>query len=276
MSRFLKIAAIAGCVLGVASQTSAEEMSLTVPIDCDLTNDCSIQKYVDHDPGPDRRDYRCGTLSLDGDHGTDFRTRSYVEMDAGVKVLAAADGIVRATRDGMQDISVRSIDRSSIEGREAGNAVVIDHGGGWQTQYSHLRRGSVGVVRGQAVKQGEPIGLMGLSGNTEFPHLEFSVRKDGRPVDPFVGDIQNFECGSSTAPLWAETELVKMPYRATVLLNAGFSDEKPKPEKARRGRYNQSVFASDADKVLFWYDVSGVQEGDIESVVLLGPTGEAL
>ena len=133
-------------LFGVLQAQQDKPPTLELPVACDFVDECSIQKYFDHDPGPGRLDYACGRLSKDGDTGTDFRLRNYPAMYAGVSVLAAADGVVRAVRDGMDDISVREIGHEAIMGREAGNAVVLNHGNGWETQYSHLKHGSIDVA----------------------------------------------------------------------------------------------------------------------------------
>ena len=73
---------------------------------------------------------------------------------------------MKATRDGMTDVSIRDAGHGAVAGREAGNGVLIEHGGGWQTQYSHLRSGSVSVKPGERVEAGTPLGLIGLSGNS--------------------------------------------------------------------------------------------------------------
>lgn len=54
-----------------------------------------------------------------------------------------------------------------------GNMVVIDHGGGWQTLYAHLS--VVGVVCGQSVFQGTPIGQIGSTGKSSGPHIHFEM-----------------------------------------------------------------------------------------------------
>ena len=75
--------------------------------------------------------------------------------------------------------------RTTSRDRNCGNGVVIRHADGWETQYCHLRRGSVQVAEGDRVEAGEPLGLVGMSGEANFPHVHLSVRRDGdrhRPV----------------------------------------------------------------------------------------------
>lgn len=65
-----------------------------------------------------------------------------------------------------------------------GQYIKIDHGGGIATLYSHLIEGSQMVAVGQVVAAGEPIGLVGASGNASVSHLHFEVWVDGIRVDP--------------------------------------------------------------------------------------------
>ena len=68
--------------------------------------------------------------------------------------------------------------------------VIIDHGFDYQTLYAHLSK--VEVRRGQKVKRGDVIGLVGNSGLSAGPHLHYEVRKGGEPVDPvnfFFNDL---------------------------------------------------------------------------------------
>lgn len=257
------------------SPAAAVEITLDLPLDCSGTR-CTVQKYFDDDPGPGRLDYACGRLTNDGDTGTDIRVPDFPTMERGVPVLAAAAGVVRATRDGMDDVSVREIGHAALAGRDAGNSVAIDHGGGWETQYSHMRKGSIVVKPGDRVDAGQRLGLIGLSGNTEFPHLNFVVRYQGRALDPFVGLADFHACGDAREPLWSPAALAALPYRPTGPLTAGFAAERPDADRARRGAYAASSLPADAPVLVFWADVYGAQAGDRQQFRIVGPDGRTV
>src|SRR5260221_26923 len=130
----------------------AAEPRFALPIECQLGVDCWPVNLFDHDPGGGWRDFACGAMSYDGHDGTDFWLRDQISMDQGVAVLAATPGRVRGVRDGMADIAVRRGGRAAIAGRECGNGLVLDHGDGWETQYCHMRKGSVAVRQDQRVE----------------------------------------------------------------------------------------------------------------------------
>lgn len=254
----------------------AEDIVFSVPVDCPVGQKCFIQNYYDHDQGPGRKDYACGRLSYDGHDGTDFRLPDYRAMQEGTAILAAAPGKVLRVRDGMPDINLNSIDPELIEGREAGNGVLLDHGRGWVTQYSHLRQGSVLVEPGQQVKRGQKLGLIGLSGMTEFPHVEFTVRYQGKELDPFVGKKGFHGCGTTTGSLWEKTALKEMKYQPTGVLNAGFANYRPVAARARRGMYADRTWTVPANALVFWVDLFGVLEHDRQEFLIIGPAENQL
>lgn len=63
-----------------------------------------------------------------------------------------------------------------------GNAILIDHGNGYQTLYAHLSQ--VSTVCGTRVEKGRLIGLSGSTGNSSGPHLHFEVRVPGGYLNP--------------------------------------------------------------------------------------------
>ena len=84
----------------------------------------------------------------------------------GTPIVAPADGKVRFRG----------------QRRHMGNTVVIRHGYGVETRYGHLSE--ILVKRGQQVKRGEAIALMGTTGRSTGPHLHYQVDVNGKAVNP--------------------------------------------------------------------------------------------
>ena len=63
-----------------------------------------------------------------------------------------------------------------------GNLVLIKHSQNWITAYAHL--GKVTIEKGDKVKKGEIIGLVGKTGNVRKPQLHFEIRKGKEAVNP--------------------------------------------------------------------------------------------
>ncbi len=74
---------------------------------------------------------------------------------------------------------IQSADGGVVIGTEwwdgYGKTVVIDHGNGVKTRYSHLNQ--INVKPGQKVSKGQAIALSGATGNGTGPHLDFGVYK---------------------------------------------------------------------------------------------------
>ena len=102
----------------------------------------------------------------------------------GAPVLAAGDGVVAETHDGMADNRKGApppFDREAIMRNLKlflGNYVIIDHGNGEYSLFAHLRQGSVRVTPGQRVVRGEPIAAMGMSGDAFLVHLHYQLQSD--------------------------------------------------------------------------------------------------
>lgn len=63
-----------------------------------------------------------------------------------------------------------------------GNFILIDHGNGLTTQYSHLY--SIYVSEGDVVSAGQVIGGVGNTGNSTGNHLDFHIEQNGQRCDP--------------------------------------------------------------------------------------------
>src|SRR5688572_22267641 len=149
-SLYLLAASLVGCIL--FSAALAEPLTLALPAACELGRTCEIQHYFDGDASPAARDYQCGNRTYDGHNGTDIRLPTLAALQAGVRVVAAAAGRVLRVRDGVEDVSIKTIAGKKVAGRECGNGVVVAHEDGWQTQYCHLAKGSVRVKPGDKVE----------------------------------------------------------------------------------------------------------------------------
>jgi murein DD-endopeptidase MepM/ murein hydrolase activator NlpD len=176
----------------------------------------------------------------------------------------------------MDDVSIRVTGAEAVKGREAGNTLIIDHGGGWETQYGHLRRGSIAVRPGDIVAAGQPIALIGLSGHTEFTHVHFEVRRDGTAIDPYTATAMGAACGAPATPLWTDSALAALPYREDAVFDAGFAHGAADPWIARAGGYAAFAPSADSPALVFWIDVLGHRSGDRQSIRLLGPGGAVI
>jgi len=246
------------------------------PVACPADAGCVVRNFVDQDAGSGASDWHCGHLTYDGHKGTDIRVPDGGAMAKGVPVLAAAAGAVLRLRDGMDDVSIRVTGADAVKNREAGNSLIIDHGDGWETQYGHLRKGSIIVKPGQTVTAGQPIALMGLSGNTEFTHTHFEVRHNGKPVDPFTGAEMGSGCGGAGTPLWTERAFAALAYRDDAPFDAGFAGTRPDVWAARAGAYAGPGLNRESPALVFWIDVLGHRIGDRQSMRLIDPSGAAL
>lgn len=255
--------------------TPAPPPRLGLPIACTVGRNCEIQNYMDRDPGPGAKDYRCGSRSYEAHSGLDIRLLDMAAQKAGVAVLAAADGKVLRLRDGIADRSVRELGAASVSGQECGNGLVIAHAGGLSTQYCHMAKGSLVVKPGDPVKAGDKLGLVGLSGNTEYPHLHMTVRQGDTVIDPFApaAGAGAGQCGSG-ADLWSAEARTALAYKAGAVLNVGFASGPVDMAGIEAGGLSNPSARSGA--IVAYVRAIGLQIGDRESLVLTAPNGQVL
>jgi len=262
-------------VLALMSAPAAA-FELSSPVACEMGSECFIQQYADHDPGPEARDYACGGETYNGHDGTDIRLRSTADVERSVRVVAAAAGTVLATRDGIPDQLIRSqADRAEIANRECGNGVLIDHGEGWQTQYCHMRRGSIAVKQGDRVEPGQKLGEIGYSGDAAFPHVHLTVRKDGKALDPFQPDSTS-ACGEPTQSLWSSTAREALAYREGDLLALGFSMAPVQLGELESGKTQSAVPTAGSPTLVAYVWAINLQKDDEITIGLLGADGNEL
>ena len=93
-----------------------------------------------------------------------------IARPTGTVVTAPADGVVILTADHPYTLE--------------GNLLMIDHGMGLNSAFLHLSRIDVHV--GDHVRQGQPIGLVGMTGRATGPHLHWGLRWNDAKLDPLV------------------------------------------------------------------------------------------
>jgi len=255
------------CTLA-ATTAGAKDPKFGFPLECSLGEDCYIQQYLDHDPGPEWNDFTCSTLSYDGHRGTDIALPTLADMKRGTNIVAAAPGKVLAVRDGMDDVYFTNESAAQIDGRDCGNRVAIGHGGGWITDYCHMKKGSVAVKKGDRVAMGAVLGQVGLSGRTQFPHLHFSVQHRGAHVDPFAPDGVTQCQGPLAKSLWLE----KPTYEPGGIIDVGFAPGVPEYQVIKAGAQTKT-FEAEADAAVFWVYAFGLRKDDQIRYGFDGPGG---
>jgi murein DD-endopeptidase len=108
-------------------------------------------------------------------HGDAAKNSNYIAY--GTELLAVADGIVAATKDGIPENVPGANSRAVPITLETvgGNFVGIDIGNGKYALYAHVQPASLRVKVGDRVKRGQVIALLGNSGNSTEPHVHFQI-----------------------------------------------------------------------------------------------------
>lgn len=211
-------------ILLIAPTSYAQEPipfpEFTFPLKCELGKTCWIARYVDRRQGADRADYTCGDRSENNHSGTDFTLSNMGDMAKGVAVLAAADGVIDVTRDGITDEFATKENYAAKNKIGLGNVVRIKHEGGMFSYYGHMKKGSILVKQGQIVKAGQKIGEVGMSGLSAYPHMHFALQYNGKWYDPFDKKSMAASCSrKKTDSAWK----TPISYEGLTLLPASFS-----------------------------------------------------
>ncbi len=262
------------------SQNKTRPPKLDLPIKCTLGQDCFIQHYMDTDPSEGAADYMCGSLTREKHQGTDIRIQTIADMIRGVPVIAAAEGRVVNLRDGINDQYFEDYapeKMQAIINTGLGNAVIINHGGGWETYYGHLKKNSLTVRKGQRVRRGDILGYVGMSGLTDFPHIHFELRYRNKRIDPFTGDEPGKGCGETRKNYWTDLARQELAYQPTGFMATGFSETKPMGRRdLESGKRSKEVLDPTAPALFFWSYYIGSRKGDQVTLLLKDPDGKIL
>lgn len=272
-NRVMRTFLLAALLLICLAPCAANAQSFQLPIDCALGEICVVQNYADANPSTGQGDDpQCGPLAYDGHDGLDFRAPAALAL-RGVNVLAPAAGVVLGVRDGEPERAFLDRGAAAVADRECGNGVRIDHGGGWVTQLCHMRAGSLRVARGERVSAGQVLGLVGLSGQTEFPHVHLTLFRNEQKIDPLTGGaLADLRCdpqGANAGAHWSAAARQTLTYRGARLFSLGFTGAAPNANA--RVEDLPANAAVSAPALVFWALASGPHDGDVLRVRLYGP-----
>ncbi len=104
-----------------------------------------------------------------------------IKMHEGVDIANRPGTIVHAPADGI-------VEFAGVK-PGYGETVVLDHGYGLETLYGHNRK--LLVKKGQKIRRGDDLSLLGNTGRSTGPHLHYEVRVHGFPVDPLSYILEN-------------------------------------------------------------------------------------
>ena len=156
-------------------------------------------------------------LNDDGKLFTNDGTSNTDWFSYGTTVKSVADGIVLKVTDSIEDNKTPGIiDYKITKNNIGGNSVFVDIGNGNIAFYGHMQKNSIKVKIGDHIKKGQPLGLLGNSGQTTAPHLHFHiVTSNNIPIDQSINGFMyegvpySFESfksyGKAKEDFWSES-----------------------------------------------------------------------
>jgi len=113
---------------------------------------------------------------VDGYVTQDFYNEAVFHDDNhfGLDIIARQGEVIKAAASGLVVFSNWTY--------QYGNTIILYHGDGYITVYSHNQRNI--VLEREWVERGEPIAFLGNTGKSRGPHLHFEIWKNGQPENP--------------------------------------------------------------------------------------------
>ena len=248
-------------------------LELEFPVSCQLEENCWFVNYPDEDLTKGIRDYKGGKVSRNGKKGIEIVVKTILEE---MPVIPAENGEVVFIKNNVEDNLLDSEDEQK-EQSFCGNYVIIEHNNGWKTLYCHLKKDSITVKPGDFAVEGKEIGQIGLSGQTEFPHLYFAVLHKGQYFDPFTGiNLSNIKNKEAFKPFWSVKAKKRFKYKEIALINTGVSLEAPLLEKIKQGKLEDIKLAQDTPLFYLWMQGFHLKTGDYMKIKLENPSGEKI
>ena len=222
---------------------------------------CWITNHVDLDDRIGRvSDYMCGVKATDNNQSTHISLASRATVTKNIPVIAAADGKVSVANN---------------VGGFCGTRVLIKHDDGWETSYCHLNPATIQVRVGQDVQQGQIIGSIGTSGQTEWPRLSFATIRNGMVFDPFSGRTAIEGCSAKTQSLWQGS--MNPPYEPAAVTSAGFMVGYISNSDILNGTAQvASAIRTDTTQLSLWSLMMNLRKNDEISMIIKHENGTIL
>lgn len=90
--------------------------------------------------------------------------------------------IANKTGTAIYAVAAGTVVRAGQNDPVAGNYLIVQHAGHWQSTYTHLN--TLSVEQDDRLFQGQQIATMGSTGRATGPHLHFELSKSGEPQNP--------------------------------------------------------------------------------------------
>jgi len=193
--------------------------------------------------------HRGATLSIDGTmHVAERFAIDYVQLNDsgflfegaigdlnnygyfGAKIYSATDGKVVRTQDGQPEQTPGSLPSGQTVQTAGGNFMVVKVDDDHYAFYAHMQPGSLRFEKGDRVREGQVLGLLGNTGNTDGPHLHFHIMDGPSPLQsngiPFVhpsftgeGTVTNIGPIQSGAAAEIDPDALAGPMKHSMPLN---------------------------------------------------------
>jgi hypothetical protein len=242
------------------------------PLETALGDSLYLTNYADHDPTGGIRDYMNGAWAYDTHRGTDLALLDFRVMDRGIRIRAAAPGVVTYVVHGnRRDRNCASPDNPTL------NYIEISHGGGTYTYYLHLRAHSAAVNVGESVQTGQVLGLVGSSGYSTGPHLHLEAGEYLPGYywrDPFTGPANPLPSLWTTQAPWQGAEHLRIfDMGVTTQAAAGGDlDNVDFCTVAYEKMEQPAVFGLDEPYIAVWFSPQGLT-GDTFRIEISRPDG---
>lgn len=238
-----------------------------------------VSFFVDHNEELGKQgaqtaiDYNCLTKTYDTENynhsGTDIFIYPFhwdlFKLEA-ANVIAAKDGIIISKFDNNFDMQCEFCNNCNW------NAIYLLHNDGTVSIYGHLKSGTLTEKdEFDFVLQGDYLGKVGSSGNSNGPHLHFEIQDEsGNVIDPFEGSCNV----NQNKSLWEEQRPYKLPMinaLKTSSLPPVFSQCSPEDEKS----FETKIFNPGDEIVLTAYLTDQIASS-ILNLKVISPDGDEI